>query len=160
MVCRVSVLFPMPGSPPSRVMLPGTIPPPSTRFSSSSIISMRGSSIEEMSRNFIGLASLSECCPPNMVAAPPCLMVMPAFFAACDPESAAILISLNVFHCPQLGHLPIHLALSCPQLLQTYAILSLAIFRKFSAKVQLFSLITKTFPSKHKNFVSKTGKKS
>ena len=32
-------------------------------------------------------------------------MVIPAFFAACDPESAAIRISLNVFHCPQLGHL-------------------------------------------------------
>ena len=43
------------------------------------------------------------------------------------PVSAAMRISLKVFHCPQLGHLPIHLGESCPQLLQTYAILSFAI---------------------------------
>ena len=42
-----------------------------------------------------------------------------AFFAAILPVSAAMRISLNVFHCPQLGHLPIHLADSCPQLLHT-----------------------------------------
>ena len=130
----------MPGSPPSRVMLPGTIPPPSTRFSSSSIISIRGSSTAEISFRFIGLASASECCPPNMVAAPPCLMVMPALLAACDPESAAMRISLKVFHCPQLGHLPIHLALSCPQLLQTYAILSFAITIEFVGKGTVFFL--------------------
>ncbi len=35
--------------------------------------------------------------------------------------------SLKVFHCPQEGHLPIHLVLSCPQLSQTYMILSLGI---------------------------------
>ena len=35
--------------------------------------------------------------------------------------------SLNVFHCPQLGHLPIHLVLSCPQLSQTNITLSFAI---------------------------------
>src|SRR5574344_1831840 len=43
-------------------------------------------------------------------------------------------ISLKVFHCPQLGHFPIHLDDSCPQLLQTYAILSFAIS---STKVQI-----------------------
>jgi len=40
---------------------------------------------------------------------------------------AATLISLKVFHCPQAGHFPIHFGDSCPQLEQTYAILSFAI---------------------------------
>ena len=128
MVCSVSVLLPIPGSPPNKVILPCTIPPPSTRFSSSSCISIRGSSWAEISRSFMGWAAPSEArTPPNIVAAPPCLIVMPAFRAAWVPVSPAIRISLKVFHCPQLGHLPIHLADSCPQLLQTYAILSFAI---------------------------------
>ena len=50
-----------------------------------------------------------------------------AVFAAIEPVSLAIRISLNVFHWPQLGHFPIHFVDSCPQLLHTYAILSLAI---------------------------------
>jgi hypothetical protein len=41
---------------------------------------------------------------------------------------SATRISLNVFHLPQAGHLPIHLGDSCPQFSQTYAILSFAIF--------------------------------
>ena len=45
---------------------------------------------------------------------------------------AATLISRKVFHCPQLGHLPIHFVDSCPQLSQTYAILSFAIILCFS----------------------------
>jgi len=47
------------------------------------------------------------------------------------PVSAETRISLKVFHCPQLGHLPIHLGLSCPQLEQTYAILSFAMAQKY-----------------------------
>ena len=38
------VLLPIPGSPPNRTILPGTKPPPNTRFSSLSCMSMRGSS--------------------------------------------------------------------------------------------------------------------
>jgi hypothetical protein len=41
--------------------------------------------------------------------------------------SAAIFISLKVFHCPQEGHFPTHLGDSWPQLEQTYAVLSFAI---------------------------------
>jgi hypothetical protein len=51
-----------------------------------------------------------------------------AFLAAMVPLSFAMRISLNVFHCPHAGHLPIHFALSCPQFEQTYAILSFAMF--------------------------------
>ena len=48
-------------------------------------------------------------------------------------ELDATLISLNVFHCPQAGHLPIHFDDSWPQLEHTYAILSFAIM---ATKVQ------------------------
>ena len=42
-------------------------------------------------------------------------------------EAEPKFISLNVFHSPQFGHLPIHFVDSCPQLLQTYAVLVFAI---------------------------------
>ena len=42
-VCRMRVDLPMPGSPPNRMRLPGTMPPPNTRLSSVSPVSMRGS---------------------------------------------------------------------------------------------------------------------
>src|SRR5574344_1280057 len=111
MVCKVSVLLPIPGSPPNRTMEPGTSPPPSTRLSSASCISMRGSSLAEIScRNsgrFFFCASMAERTD------------IAADFAACEPVSLEPRIALNVFHCPQLGHLPIHLDDSCPQLSQT-----------------------------------------
>lgn len=47
--------------------------------------------------------------------------------AAVEPVSADTRISLNVFHCPQEGHLPIHFGDSCPQFEQTYIVLSFAI---------------------------------
>ena len=55
-------------------------------------------------------------------------MVYAADRAAICPVSADILSSLNVFQCPQLGHLPIHFADSCPQSEHTYTVLSFAIF--------------------------------
>lgn len=54
-------------------------------------------------------------------------------------EAEPKFISLNVFHWPQLGHLPIHLADSCPQLLHTYAVLVFAIY----TKVRIFFVVTK-----------------
>ena len=49
-----------------------------------------------------------------------------AFRAACVPVSLDTRISLKVFHCPQAGHLPIHLGDSCPQFSQTNIVLSFA----------------------------------
>lgn len=138
--------LPMPGSPPSRVMLPGTIPPPSTRFSSSSI-SIDTSGLLIHSRNILQIHRLGirvGVLPTKHGSSPATLMVIPALLAACDPESAAMRISLKVFHCPQLGHLPIHSALSRPQLLQTY-ILSFAITIEFVwQRYSFFSLNTKS----------------
>ena len=51
--CRKSVDFPMPGSPATSTKLPGTIPPPSTRFSSSSFEMMRSCSF--VSTSFISM---------------------------------------------------------------------------------------------------------
>ena len=134
MVCSVSVLLPMPGSPPNRIMLPGTSPPPSTRFSSSSCMSMRGASLVGIS--FSNMALLREPIPCLRTA----LTSFAALRALCCPASLAMRISLKVFHCPHDGHLPIHLADSCPQLSQTYAILSFAIYNR---KINIFFLYKK-----------------
>ena len=127
MVCSDSVDLPMPGSPPSSTMLPGTSPPPSTRFNSASCMSMRGSSCDEMSfsRSTLPVANAEDCAEVPLFRP---FLVSPSL-----GEELATLISLNVFHWPQAGHLPIHLADSCPQLSQTYMILSFAILL---AKVQ------------------------
>ena len=117
-VCRVSVLLPIPGSPPSKTILPGTNPPPRTRFNSVSLVSIRGSSFADISCRYRGLFE---------VPATDSLTDCAADLAAIEPVSPAILISLKVFHCPHEGHLPIHFADSCPQLEHTYAILSFAI---------------------------------
>lgn len=120
MVCSVRVDLPMPGSPPMSTRLPGTSPPPNTRLSSASRVSILGSSCAEISLSGIGRAS--PWCRLRWA-----LRVWAAALAAIVPLSAAILISLNVFHRPQLGHLPIHLGDSCPHSEHTYAILSFAI---------------------------------
>ena len=54
MVCSVRVLLPIPGSPPNNTILPATSPPPRTRLSSASCMSIRGSSWVGMSRNLTG----------------------------------------------------------------------------------------------------------
>ena len=118
MVCSVSVLLPMPGSPPSNTMLPGTKPPPNTRSSSPSPVLMRGSSFAEISRKRMGRLWFDDIAERTDWAAER---------AAFVPVSAETLISLYVFHCPHAGHLPIHFADSCPQLEHTYIVLSLAI---------------------------------
>jgi hypothetical protein len=82
-------------------------------------MSMRGKSRELISLSRMGWLRLSALL---------CLTVLAAERAAMEPLSLAMRISLNVFHCPHAGHLPIHFALSCPQFEQTYAILSFAMF--------------------------------
>jgi len=59
----------------------------------------------------------------------------PSLEPVADDELGPKFISLKVFHCPQLGHLPIHFVDSCPQLLQTYAVLVFAMMNVFDCKV-------------------------
>ena len=122
MVCNTRVLFPMPGSPPRSTIDPLTSPPPSTRFSSPSCKSMRGSSFASTFEIGIGVLRADEVLPnpPTNCRFPP-----PA-------TAGATRISLKLFHSPQLGQRPIHFKDSCPQLSQTYAVLSFAIAYKFT----------------------------
>ena len=50
----MSVLLPMPGSPPKRMSDPGTIPPPKTRFNSTSVVFSRGVLAVSISEIFKG----------------------------------------------------------------------------------------------------------
>ena len=93
--------FPDSGSPPNKTIDPGTNPPPSTRLSSTSCISILGTSLDDISEAIPVYSSWMKMAEFND-------------WAIEEPESDAIRISLNVFHCPQLGHLPIHLGESCP----------------------------------------------
>ena len=93
----------MPGSPPIRIIEPGTKPPPSTRFSSPLGNVILGTSLACISDTFTGVVDISDSRTGPV----------PDFFA----ETVS---STYVFHCPQTGHLPIHLGDSLPQLLQKY----------------------------------------
>lgn len=84
-------------------------------------MSIRGSSFDDISRSANGRA---------LPALRPLLTDEAAEAAeTCPTTSGATRISLKVFHCPQLGHLPIHFVDSCPQFEHTYAILSFAILK-------------------------------
>ena len=84
-VCRVSVLLPMPGSPPSNTMLPGTSPPPSTLLSSASCISIRG-------KSFSGISCR------RTADVPPASLNSGCEFSPFEGEPEAVFTSLNVFH--------------------------------------------------------------
>ena len=100
--CRRSVDFPIPGSPPTRTREPGTIPPPSTRSSSSSpVISLTWSSVRTSDR-------ARTCASFRVFTA--------AVFAV------VIISSANVFHSLQAGHCPSHFVSSCPQFWQKYTV--------------------------------------
>ena len=87
-VCSSSVDFPIPGSPPMRIALPGTMPPPSARSNSAM----------PETRRFNGgvLASSAS----NTTARPPversCLL----------ENTVAGTSSVSVFHSPQSTHCP------------------------------------------------------
>ena len=104
-VCNTRVDLPMPGSPPNKTNEPGTMPPPSTRFSSSSCMSRRASSVPAMSDRGRGRF----CLPLDADAKDVCRTVV----------SCRITSSTNEFHAPHEGHLPTHLGESCPQLVHT-----------------------------------------
>src|SRR5574344_339630 len=128
-VCKISVDLPMPGSPPNSVILPATRPPPNTRLSSPSRMLMRTSSCVSIFDIETGLDLEADKPPPLAHTEEPTLS--PAFFLP-------TLYSEKVFHSPHAGHLPIHLGLSYPHELQTYAIFSFAIIVLFDHKDRCF----------------------
>src|SRR5919107_1288552 len=111
MTCKRSVLFPTPGSPPTSTMEPGTIPPPSTRFSSPTPASILP--------------------PPSTIGTSLRAIVFPEFLAFClvarsaKPTTflASRTSSTKVLHSPQSGQRPSHFGAWCPQFEQTYRVL-------------------------------------
>ena len=92
----------MPGSPPISATPPGTMPPPSTRSSSSKPVGVRA----------VSTASISLSVATALVLA----RAWKRWFLA--PPLGSATPSMRVFQAPQPGHLPSHLALVAPHSLQ------------------------------------------
>ena len=98
--CKRIVDLPMPGSPPTRIREPGTMPPPKTLSSSCMCVDILSSSCSVISESLEGFPSSRAVRPA---------MPEPAVFAF-------IFSSTKVFHSLQPGHCPIHFEDSYPQL--------------------------------------------
>jgi hypothetical protein len=100
----------MPGSPASRVIPPGTTPPPNTLSSSLFEEENRGTSSPVISFNATGTAG--SLAPERQLEVDDLLRVN--------------FSSFSVFHELQAGHLPIHFADSYPQFVQKKVVFSFA----------------------------------
>src|SRR5579863_5352306 len=107
----------MPGSPATNTILPVTIPPPKTLFSSTSLVTIRFSSALTTSVSDIVRISFFS-------------VLKFLHSASASLLSLVMTSSTSVFHCSQEGHLPDHFALSYPQLLQKKAVLILLMRRR------------------------------
>src|SRR5678816_1986938 len=92
--------FPMLGSPPIRIIDPGTIPPPRTKSNSSRPVFHLSSARPATSRSLIGDATDP---PSPRVLCPPILRDAPPFP---PPLDFGITSSTSVFHSPHTSHLP------------------------------------------------------
>ena len=102
MTCKSSVLFPIPGSPPTSDRDPGTTPPPRTRFSSPTPVSNR--------RSLSNGTSLRVAAVPAARLGRDARSAKPVAFLA-SPRTS----STKVLHSPHPGHRPSHLASVLPQ---------------------------------------------
>src|SRR5215217_9375783 len=88
----------IPGSPPIKTSVPGTMPPPRTRSNSVTPEGMRTSSCDSISVN--AMAEMSRCEKPVR-------------------RAGCAFSSTSEFHSPHSGHLPNHFPDLCPQFWQT-----------------------------------------
>ncbi len=107
--CSSSVDFPMPGSPPTSTMLPGTIPPPRTKSNSLIPVVQRRDS--------------EPCTAPTrwvFATDPPSpRLAGPARRRAAPLETGAVIISsTSVFHSPHASQRPAHFGCSAPHSVQ------------------------------------------
>ena len=107
-----SVDLPMPGSPPTRIIEPGTTPPPRTKSSSSSpVLPSRGARalhVAQLCRDG-DAAALGETARAGRCAAP--CRSSPTTFGATSS-------STSVFHSPHVSQRPCHLEWSAPHSVQ------------------------------------------
>src|SRR5690606_13058696 len=94
-ICKRSVLFPIPGSPPNKMSDPYTIPPPKTRLNSASFVRIRASEVVLISLIFKGLGAVREAER----------LVFQSLFSVFWTISSTI-----VFHALHAVHCPCHLA--------------------------------------------------
>src|SRR5205807_4018521 len=92
--CIRSVDLPTPGSPPTRITEPGTMPPPSTRSHSCNGVVRRGRSCSSISASW---------------------RVASGGLEGSAPRDGASKVCSSVFHCSQLGHCPDQRAKRAPQ---------------------------------------------
>ena len=102
--------LPIPGSPPRRVTEPGTRPPESTRSNSSTPVGTAVASDRSTEESGTGMAERSSASTARTN----------------DPSCAS---STRVFHSPQEGHRPVHLAEVEPQSMQRWRLAVFAIPR-------------------------------
>src|SRR5690625_159518 len=108
-ICKRSVDFPIPGSPPIKTSEPGTTPPPKTRLNSLIDVVIRGEFSDAIAVIFSGLLPL--CKPPDV-----------RWLALFE----AIYSSTSVFQLLHPGHFPIHLDDSKAHSLHTCFVFRLA----------------------------------
>lgn len=107
-VCRSSVDFPMPGSPPIRTAEPGTSPPPRARSNSASPVDLRtGSSVGRLRGT-------------NSIPRPP--LERSCFWE----NTVAGASSTIVFHSAQSAHCPCHPVETAPHAWHTYRFFAFA----------------------------------
>src|SRR5439155_22118236 len=119
--CSSRVDLPMPGSPPMRIIEPGTIPPPRTKSNSSIPVFHRRASLPLTSRSLGVTATLP---PSASVRVPPARRLAPLVGALRAATS-----STSEFHAPQTSHRPAHLGCSAPHSVQRYTVLALGLMR-------------------------------
>src|SRR6266508_2652214 len=95
-----SVDFPMPGSPPTRTMDPGTIPPHRTKSNSAIPVRQRATPLVGTLDSWTGVASLDGRAPSNR------------------PTFRPIASSTSEFHAAHASHRPPHLGCSAPHSVQ------------------------------------------
>src|SRR6266545_2196900 len=114
--------LPIPGSPPTRTIDPGTMPPPRTKSNSARPVFHRGSAAPTTLPSLRGVAT----CPPSpRERAPANLRAAPL-----PPPGDGVRAtgsSTSVFHSPQTSHLPAHRGWSAPQLVQRYIVLAFGV---------------------------------
>src|SRR6476646_5423409 len=116
--CSSKVDLPMPGSPPTSIAEPATIPPPIARSNSARPLGSRSGSAAGVSKPTSGITR-----------PPPCRLC----FAAKMLDTSALSWT-SVFHSAQSGHWPCHRCWTDPQAWHVYRDLGFAIAEQYTNK--------------------------